>query len=278
MKKSLFVFLFLFLCPYLNAKGESLYDLDLPPDVSFQVPSYEEYKINKGTSSETADSSSSYSSSESSAVNDEEESGVKGFFNKLFKRKKKQEPVFDSDEAGYRGTLPDIKSEFKYKTPKSQDAVDKDKKAEEYYPEEFQKSKIDDPLFLDVILKKENPSNYVVDMLRVMKFLESFRSVIETHDTIQKFNANVNMLDLHTRRIEKLYKDKPEGMSPSYWLLVDLSYKAKVLGNLKFDANYYSKFSPVLGTKYDPVNIINEDNKLLIELDKTVFAIRQLNN
>ena len=84
-------------------------------------------------------------------------------------------------------------------------------------------------------------------------------------------------MDLHARRIEKLYKDTPDGMSPSYWQLLDLSYKAKVLGNLKFDANYYSKFSPVMGTKYDPENILKEDMKLLSDLDKTIFTIRQLN-
>ncbi len=259
-----------------------MYNLDLPPDVSFQFPSYSDYNLKKGTSSEVvtspSSSSSSLSASNASLSQTENETGIKGFFNKLFKRKKKTEPVFDSAQSGYSGNLPNVKSEFDYKRSKTSSVEDKDKKAEEYYPEEFQKSKIDDPLFLDVILKKENQSNYVVDMLRVMKFLESFRAVIENHDTVQKFNANVNLLDLHARRIEKLYKDKPEGMSPSYWMLIDLSYKAKVLGNLKFDANYYSKFSPVLGTKYDPVNIMTEENKLLVDLDKTVFAIRQLNN
>lgn len=256
----------------MSAKADSMYDLDLPPNVSFEIPKYEEYKIKKGTSNEVkVNNPSSYSAPK------KEEDGIKGFFNRLFNRNKKPEPQFDTVQSGYEGTLPNIKQEFQYKKPKSTNVQKEGASADNYYPEEFQKSKVDDPLFLDVILKKENPSNYVVDMLRVMKFLESFRTVIENHENIQKFNANVNLLDLHARRIEKLYKDTPDGMSPSYWQLLDLSYKAKVLGNLKFDANYYSKFSPVMGTKYDPENILKEDMKLLSDLDKTIFTIRQLN-
>lgn len=274
MKKFLLLFLFLilFFAPKISAKADSMYDLDLPPNVSFEIPKYEEYKIKKGTSNEVkVNNPSSYSAPK------KEEGGIKGFFNRLFNRNKKPEPQFDTVQSGYEGTLPNINKEFQYKKPKSTNVQKEGASADNYYPEEFQKSKIDDPLFLDVILKKENPSNYVVDMLRVMKFLESFRTVIENHENIQKFNANVNLLDLHARRIEKLYKDTPDGMSPSYWQLLDLSYKAKVLGNLKFDANYYSKFSPVMGTKYDPENILKEDMKLLSDLDKTIFTIRQLN-
>lgn len=252
--------------------ADDMYSLDLPPNVSFQMPNYNEYKIKQGTSNEVKPPST-----KPQAVQ-KEEKGVKGFFNKLFNKNKKQKPQFDTVEGGYKGTLPSVKSEFGYKQQKASDLKNNGKKAEDFLPEEFQPSKIDDPLFLDVILNKERPSQYIVDMLRIMKFLESFRTIVENHEPVQKFNANVNILDLHARRIERLYSDKPEGMSPSYWLLIDLAYKAKVLGNLKFDANYYSKFSPVIGTQYDPENLMTEDNKLLIDLDKTVFAIRQLNN
>ncbi len=268
-----FLSLILFFLTNVGAWADSMYDLDLPPDVSFQVPKYNEYKIKQGSSNEVkVNNQSDYS-----IQTKNEEGGIIGFFKKLFNRNKKQQPQFDTVQSGYFGTIPNIKSEYQYKKPKTTNVKNNGKTADEYFPEEFQESKVNDPLFLDVILKKEKPSNYVVDMMRIMKFLESFRVVIENHENIQKFNANVNLLDLHARRIEKLYKDKPEGMSPSYWLLLDLSYKAKVLGNLKFDANYYSKFSPVMGTKYDPENILKEDMKLLAELDKTIFAIRQLN-
>ncbi len=205
-------------------------------------------------------------------------------FSKIFKKinkkpaQKKQKAQFDLIGGGYTGNLPDINSEFEYKKDKTSSASGLKKNAEQMTPEDFQESKIDDPLFLDVILNKEKPSKYTTDMLRIMKFLESFRVVIENHEPVQKFNAHVNMLNLYTKNIEKNYSQTPEGMSPSYLYLADLNYKAKILGNLKFDANYYSKFSPITGTQYDPEYLINEDKKLLSDLDKTVFAIRQLNN
>lgn len=201
------------------------------------------------------------------------------FFSKLFNKKSSAQKFVPTDELkGYQGKLPNIESEFQYKNKKTSTVKDKGKNAEEYSPEEFEPSNTDDPLFLDVILNKGKPSKYIEDMVKVMKFLESFRLVILTHESLQKFNANVNMLDLYTKRIEKLYANAPEGMSPSYWGLIDLNYKAKVLGNLKFDANYYSKFSPTEGTAYDPSNLKKEDEKLLLDLDKTIFEIRQLNN
>lgn len=277
MRAVLTVFLFFISISCVFAEIDPLYNLDTPPDVSFDFTApVREYRIKKGNSSEISIPAPPQVAQKTSVQ--KEEGGIKGFFNKLFKRNQKQKAQFDTVGGGYRGNLPNVQSEFGYKTPKSSNVDDNKKKAEELLPEEFQKSKIDDPLFLDVILNKQNPSQYIADMLRVMKFLEGFRVVIQNHEDVQKFNANVNILDLHARRIEKLYKDKPEGMSPSYWLLIDLAYKAKVLGNLKFDANYYSKFSPIAGTRYDPANILSEDEKLLIELDKTVFAIRQLNN
>ena len=268
MRNFLIVLAFLVILVNAAQAADNSFVLDTPPNVSYKA----ENLIKKGYSSELAKNSST------TYETPKKENPIVSFFKKLFKREDKIKAQFDSDTRGYTGTLPNLNSEFQYKRPKTTSGNDQRQSAEEFFPEEFKQSELEDPLFLDVILNKEKPSPYVGDMLRVMKFLETFRQVIVSHQPVQKFNANVNVLDLHTKRIEKLYANKPEGMSPSYWLLLDLTYKAKVLGNLKFDANYYSKFSPVTGTKYDPVNLIEEDNKLLQDLDKTVFAIIQLNN
>ena len=267
------------------AEEDPFFELDLPPNLNVDIDKLQnEYdakmqsltsnnKIQKGASNEVVTNPTQASSASAS------QNSISKIKKKNKKDKKtKNKAKFDTVGGGYYGKIPSIKSEFGYKGKSSTPLKDDNVNAEELAPEEFQKSKIEDPLFLDVIINKEKPSKYVSDMIRVMKFLETFRTIVERHEDIQKFNANVNLLDLHARRIEKLYADTPDGMSSSYYLLLDLAYKAKVLGNLKFDANYYSKFSPVKGTEYDPENILNEDNKFLLDLDKTVFAIRQLNN
>ncbi len=258
------------------AEIDPLYDLDLPPNVTFQAPNYSKAP-KRGVSSEIQKPKEPTILNPEKQFNQKKEKGIKGFFKRLFK-KDKVKAEFDTVGGGYVGNLPKIEAEMGYKNKKTIKSNDIKEKAEEYLPEEFQESKIEDPLFLDTILNKQNPSNYIKDMIRVMRFLETFRTVVEKHESVQKFNANVNVLDLHTRRIEKLYKETSDGMSESYWLLVDLTYKAKALGNLKYDANYYSKFSPIQGTPYEEQNLLNEDNKLLIDIDKTIFSIRQLNN
>lgn len=277
MTRFLLIFALFFTILEARAEIDPMINLDMPPELTFQFPkdiNPKEVIIKQGNSSEVPIEKKNVVNQTKDKITDAKDN----FFEKYLKKKPKQKAKFDALNKGYTGILPNIQAEFEYKHPKKTTIKDKKLNAKDYLPEEFQNSKIDDPLFLDVILGREKASAYVVDMLRIMKFLESFRKTIENKQDIQRFNANVNLLDLHARRIETLYSNKPEGESPSYWLLLDLAYKAKILGNLKYDANYYSKFSPITGTKYDPVNIENEDKKLMDELDETVFAIRQLNN
>lgn len=270
-----------------NAEIDPMINLD-PPDLTFQfpqikrpdikmpdikLPNYAEYQIKKGASNEVIPVNNA---PKKESIFSKAKNFIQEKINTV--KKPKQRPVFDSVGGGYSGTLPNVESEFEYRKPKNSSPSLNGADIENFGPEDFQNSRIDDPLFLDAILNKGKPSQFTVDMITVMRFLEGFRKVIQNHDDIQKFNANVNYLDLYARKIEKLYGDKPESMTPSYWFLQDLAYKAKVLGNLKYDANYYSKFSPIQGTQYDPENILKEDNKLLIDLDKTVFAIRQLSD
>ena len=276
MRRVILILCLFFIQGAVNAEMDPIYDLDRPEmQINInQLQKEQQEKFNKISSSKVKSGKSSEISVESPKT-----SSSKLKKTSFWKQKKqKQKPKFDTTGGGYYGNLPAIEGQFENKTKKTTKVKDENKNAEEFTPDEFQQSKTDDPLFIDVILNKEGQSSYVSDMIRIMRFLESFRTVVKNHDNIQKFNANVNLLDLYARRIEKLYSDKPEGMSDSYTMLLDLAYHAKVLGNLKFDANYYSQFSPVANTPYDPSNILLEDEKLLSELDKMIFTIRQLNN
>ena len=269
------ILIFLFSC--IGTYAESMYDLDMPPEISLDKLQTEYAAKIKAQKKEVKGVSSEMVTNPQEFYSKDKQNQTKGKKKKT-KKSKKQKAQFDPVAGGYKGSIPSIRSEFGYKSKKAQSVKDNSENAENFTPEEFQKSKTDDALFLDVILNKQAQSKYIQDMLRVMKFLEGFRNIVASHNDVQKFNANVNVLDLHAKRIEKLYSDTPDSGNEAYSMLMDLSYKAKVLGNLKFDANYYSKFSPVTGTQYDPSHILDEDNKLLIDLDKTIFAIRQLNN
>ena len=57
--------------------------------------------------------------------------------------------------------------------------------------------------------------------------------------------------------------------------ILNTNYYAKVLGNLKFDANYYSRYIPVQDGKYSKENIANEENLLLNRVNRTIFLINK---
>ena len=72
---------------------------------------------------------------------------------------------------------------------------------------------------------------------------------------IQKFNANVNVIDLYTRRLEKDYGSTMDSQNEGFYLIQNLAYLAKLQGNLKYEANFYSKYMPLTGTVYSKENI-----------------------
>lgn len=194
----------------------------------------------------------------------------KSFFD-FFKRKKKQ-PVQNLEGKGYYGTLPDIEGDFEYK----KESI---KSAPKQYSEKDIKdgllldAPLDDPLFLDVIIKKDKNSDYLNDLMKVKETLEKLKECINTNASIQFFNANVNVLDLQTKNLERKYQYTAYARTNSYYAVRHVNYSAKVLGNLKFDANFYSRYMPLQDSIYTPQNIRVQSNALLEEIDRTIFEI-----
>ena len=132
---------------------------------------------------------------------------------------------------------------------------------------------LDDPLFLDVIIKKDKNSDYLNDLMKVKETLEKLKECINTNASIQFFNANVNVLDLQTKNLERKYQYTAYAQTNSYYAVRHVNYSAKVLGNLKFDANFYSRYMPLQDSIYTPQNIRVQSNALLEEIDRTIFEI-----
>lgn len=196
----------------------------------------------------------------------------KAFFTFLRKKKKEAKKALNIPENGYRGVLPDIEAEFEYKkettttSPKSYEKV-------EPYGGLLIDAPQDDPLFLDVIMKKGKETTYVDDVVKIRETLEKLRSCIVNQRPIQFFNANVNVLDLQIKKIEKKYSNTPWAYTNSYYALVHVNYSAKILGNLKYDANFYSRYMPVSDTDYSKDNIEKQSILLIDEIDRTIFEI-----
>ena len=67
-----------------------------------------------------------------------------------------------------------------------------------------------------------------------------------------------------------------DSQNEGFYLIQNLAYLAKLQGNLKYEANFYSKYMPLQGSIYSKENIEKKDMELLLELDKTIFALRQI--
>jgi len=191
-------------------------------------------------------------------------------------RKEREELILKSQDRGYYGTLPNIEQEFSYIKQKSKKTNLKDKYGNSLLEENLEKAPVDDELFLDVILKKEEDTKFTKDVLKMIPILNNFKNCIENSCDIQKFNANVNVIDLYTKRLEKDYSGTQDANSEGFYLIQNIAYLAKLQGNLKYEANYYSKYMPLTNTVYAKENIEKKDYELLIELNKTIFALEQL--
>ena len=202
----------------------------------------------------------------------------KGFFSK-FKKNTKFNYQTNQDEEipqGYYGTLPNIEEDFQYKKQSKQTSSEINMKIPqegEIEEENLKKAPFDDSLFLDMVIKKEPTSQYLNDIQKIKFALNNLKTCIEEQGNIQRFNASVNMLELYCQNLKKKYENKSESLKESYIDVLNTNYYAKLLGNLKYDANYYARYIPTDQGKYSKDNIAQEEEKLLNRVNKTLFLL-----
>ena len=206
-----------------------------------------------------------------------------GFFSKLFKKKKNTKFNYSTNKEeeipqGYYGSLPDIEKDFKYKQQSSNSSIRDDLKVideNEIENQELKKAPYDDTLFLDVIIKKEKASNYINDVQKTKFALNNLKKCLEEQGDIQRFNGCVNMIDMLVKNLKNKYENTSDSLRESYVDILNTNYHAKTLGNLRYDANYYSRYIPTQQGKYSKENILLEQEKLLNLVNKTIFLINQ---
>ena len=76
--------------------------------------------------------------------------------------------------------------------------------------------------------------------------------------------------------IEK-YEQESESLKESYIEILNTNYYAKLLGNLKYDANYYARYVPVQEGQYSKENIQAKEELLLDRINKTIFLVNNEN-
>ena len=181
----------------------------------------------------------------------------------------------DVDPKGYWGTLPNIEEDFKYKKPTSSaPKIEIENPNEENLKDENLKSApFDDALFLDMVIKKEPNSQYVNDIQKIKFALNKLKNCLENKGDIQLYNGCVNVLELYVKNFKQKYENEPESSKESYIEVLNTNYYAKVLGNLKYDANYYSRYIPTTEGQYSKANIEAKEELLLDRVNKTIFLL-----
>ena len=191
------------------------------------------------------------------------------------KRYNSQSNKYEEIPQGYYGTLPNIGQDFEYKKSKpaptatAQDSYIPSDKIDETNL----KPAPNDTLFLDVIVKKEKDSNYIIDIQKTKMALNNLKKCIEEKGDIQRFNGCVNMVDLYSKNLQKKYENKSDSLRESYNDILNTNYHAKVLGNLLYDSNYYARYIPTSTGKYSKENIEMQKQELLHKINKTLFLI-----
>ena len=123
---------------------------------------------------------------------------------------KKKDEENEEEKKGYYGSLPDIDKEFQYKkqqSSKTSTQTDLKLPQEERLDEQNLKpAPFDDSLFLDMVIKKEPDSEYINDIQKIKYALNNLKKCLEEDGNIQRFNANVNVLELYVQNLKKKFQ------------------------------------------------------------------------
>ena len=183
---------------------------------------------------------------------------------------------------GYVGTLPELtrnygsNSEATDNTPASVSPIpSKDFNSEK----EIKPAPIEDPSFVNIILKTDKTSKYANDLNELIPILEEIYDMIEENKNVQIFNAKVYYFNQSVDYFRDKYANKPEGQFISYKRLLELNTHTRSIALLRSEAE---KYNPYLsygseGYIYNPNNIREQMGYLKKEIRETILLLRESN-
>ena len=179
--------------------------------------------------------------------------------------------------AGYKGKLPDIKSEFQFITNEAKTS----RPLFNHNHQEIKDLKLapapaDNKTYIDIILKKEPDSPYLDDVHDVIKILEKMQDCIATDNGVQRFNALASSLIDNADFMQARYKDKPEEHYVSFKRILQISSLARSLATLRCEAQIYVKYLPYQneGQAYSKESIQNQIDYFSKELEDALKVLR----
>lgn len=195
-----------------------------------------------------------------------------------FSKKEKQKGETKKEETGYKGVLPNVNTIFEFKRQQNATVIPTDD-TKKTNKSNLEKAPFDDPIFMDEIIKKKKNSPFIDDVLYIREPLRKFRDYLAKNPEnieLQKYISQVNNLNLLTQDIIAKYSNTPDAQSMQYIWICSVVYRAKLLGNIMYDAKRYSKYMALDGTQYSKEYINSEVQILLSELNKAVYKLEEI--
>ncbi len=188
--------------------------------------------------------------------------------------------AFVCSGAGYKGKLPDIKSEFEYQRHEPEMT----RPLFNHNHEETKNLKLapapkDNKTYIDIIMKKEPNSPYLDDINDVIKILEKMQDCIATDNEVQRFNALASALIDNADFMQARYKDKPEEHYVSFKSIMKISSRARAVASLRCEAEIYVKYLPYQneGQAYSKENVQKQVDYFSKDIEDTLKVLRAAN-
>lgn len=196
-------------------------------------------------------------------------------FGAFFKKPASTEGV-DSASKGYVGTLPDLTSGETPDEPAVSTPIF-DRTKEFNSANEVKPIPRDNPAFVNIILKQDRMSPYVNDLQEFIEMFEQIYDSIEAEENIQRFAARVYYLNRNAEYFRNKYANKPESSYISFEKLLEVSYHAKNVSELRTEAEKYKQYLTYSGSGaiYDKNNINAQLDYLKAEVEEIISILKE---
>lgn len=179
--------------------------------------------------------------------------------------------------SGYKGSLPDIDSEFEQirTTPKETKSLFNSINENEHVPK-YKKTPRENPSYIDIILKKDKTSPYINDLNEAIAILEKMQKCIKNNGNIQKFNGIASSIIDHADYIKEKYANRPEQYYISYVKLQNIAAQARDIATLRCESQVYIKYLTYQGEGqiYSKDSIKKQLDIFEEEIEKTIRILK----
>ncbi|MDY6382577.1 MAG: hypothetical protein SPL70_01585 [Cyanobacteriota bacterium] len=186
------------------------------------------------------------------------------------------------DGKGYVGTLPELTRDYA-SNPEATEKTSSEVKpipSKDFNSEgEIKPAPIEDPSFINIILKTDKTSKYVNDLNEFIPTLEEIYDIIDDNQNVQIFNAKVYYFNKSVEYFRDKYANRPEAEFVSYKRLMELSAHTKTVATLRSEAEKYNPYLSYSGEGYiyNPNNIREQLGYLKTEIRQTILLLRESN-